>query len=275
MAAPIAEIVAGAIGGLGNIGIGIANTVQQQKLAEKNYQLQKEQLEYNKYFSENQHSIAAKDLMNAGLSKTLAAGSANTMQSMAAPQQQAVDWSQINPLAAISQMANLASTVAGARLASEQANTQKEQQAYLQQQTSNAVLDGFLKSFNNSKLDERFAMEKGNYHLGFADSLARNFNIFKRLEMDNLLNQAKIKNLDQSTANAALEQSIAERDFRLAKDAGVPYKGRGFYGNLVNDLLGFFGTNEPTFSNVLISAKNAVKRKIGVNSGKPGGGHYR
>lgn len=279
MAFPIAEAVAGAVGGLGNIGLGVYNAVKQNEINQQNYQLQKQAYEYNKYVTENQHQIAARDLEKAGLSKTLAAGSANTAQNISGiPQMQATDWSQINPLNAISQMANLASTVSGARLASEQAKTQQMQQAYIKQQTDNSALDGVLKAFNNAHLEGRYNMEvgrygmdQGKYKVGLGESLARTFNIYRRLEMDRLLNNAKINNLNQETANARLDNEISNWDFDFAKKHELPVKNRSIYGNIVNDMLGTL-----SFDDMRSAGKGFLdKVKTGFKNFFGSKGHYR
>lgn len=94
----ITEAISGAIGGLANVGLGIYNARQAEKWNQKNYELQQQALsenkamnEYQKWFSQNSASIRAQDLANAGLSKTLAAGSsaqaANLQQVQAAQRQ--------------------------------------------------------------------------------------------------------------------------------------------------------------------------------------------
>ena len=96
--AAIAEAISGAIGGLANVGLGIYNAHQSNKWNQKNYELQQQALaenkamnEYQKWFSQNAVSVRAKDLANAGLSKTLAAGSsaqAPNLQQVQAAQRQ-------------------------------------------------------------------------------------------------------------------------------------------------------------------------------------------
>lgn len=94
----IAEAISGAIGGLANVGLGIYNAKQSDKWNQKNYELQQQALaenkamnEYQKWFSQNAVSVRAQDLSNAGLSKTLAAGSsaqAPNLQQVQAAQRQ-------------------------------------------------------------------------------------------------------------------------------------------------------------------------------------------
>ena len=96
--AAIAEAISGIIGGIGDIGLGIYNAKNAEKWNQKNYELQQQALaenkamnEYQKWFSQNSASIRAKDLANAGLSKTLAAGSsaqAPNLQQVQAAQRQ-------------------------------------------------------------------------------------------------------------------------------------------------------------------------------------------
>lgn len=96
--AAIAEAISGAIGGLANVGLGIYNAKQAEKWNQKNYELQQQALaenkamnEYQKWFSQNSVAVRAKDLANAGLSKTLAAGSsaqAPNLQQVQAAQRQ-------------------------------------------------------------------------------------------------------------------------------------------------------------------------------------------
>lgn len=96
--AAIAEAISGIIGGLGNVGLGIYNAKNAEKWNQKNYELQQQALaenkamnEYQKWFSQNAVAVRAKDLQNAGLSKTLAAGSsaqAPNLQQVGAAQRQ-------------------------------------------------------------------------------------------------------------------------------------------------------------------------------------------
>lgn len=229
------------------LGTGVLNTVHQNKINEQNFELQKNQMLYNQWFSENQHQIAARDLEAAGLSKTLAAGAGNTIQSMSAPQRSATDFSQVNPLTGLMQVAQIGSTLAGMKLAQEQAKTQQKQQEYIGQQTNNAVLDGVMKGYNNDAFSTRFGMEQGRYEnemaLGkntLSDSAAKRYNIYQRLELDRLLNAARIGNLEQSTANAKLQHQINTWDYQTARNAGLATKGRSALGNITNDVFGTF-----------------------------------
>ena len=94
----IGDAITGAIGGIANTGLGIYNAVNAEKWNQKNYELQQQALaenkamnEYQKWFSKNAVSVRAQDLSNAGLSKTLAAGSsaqAPNLQQVQAAQRQ-------------------------------------------------------------------------------------------------------------------------------------------------------------------------------------------
>lgn len=63
------------IGGVADSGISIWNAYQQNKMAQKNYNLQKSMNAQSQYNFENQMSIRSRDFENAGLNKNLLGGS--------------------------------------------------------------------------------------------------------------------------------------------------------------------------------------------------------
>lgn len=140
----IGEAIAGAIGGLTNAGLGIYNAVNSEKWNKKNYELQQQALaenkamnEYQKWFSQNAVSVRAKDLANAGLSKTLAAGS-----SAQAPNLQQVQAAQRQFTPVNDQLGSqFLDTIYGSMLNASQVATSYEQQQNIRANTLKTMQD--------------------------------------------------------------------------------------------------------------------------------------
>ncbi len=140
----IGDAISGAISGIANTGIGIYNAVNSEKWNKKNYELQQQALaenkamnEYQKWFSQNSVAVRAQDLANAGLSKTLAAGSsaqAPNLQQVQAAQRQ---FTPINEQLG----SQFLDTIYGSMLNASQVATSYEQQQNIRANTLKTMQD--------------------------------------------------------------------------------------------------------------------------------------
>lgn len=140
----VADAIMGVIGGVANTGLGIYNAVNSEKWNKKNYELQQQALaenkamnEYQKWFSQNAVSVRAQDLANAGLSKTLAAGS-----SAQAPNLQQVQAAQRQFTPVNEQLGSqFLDTIYGSMLNASQVATSYEQQQNIRANTLKTMQD--------------------------------------------------------------------------------------------------------------------------------------
>lgn len=189
----VAGIVAGA-GALASAGATWYSAYKNNQNAEKAYdtnaanlEWQKQQYAETKAREDTAVQRRAADLEAAGLSKTLAAGSAASSSSAPSLGQlspakysapaQAVGQALTGLADAISLKQRLDQTSASIdltkqQLLTERANTQKAlaEADYIHSRTTNTELDNALRSFNNGILSERWGMEKSDFERRLLDS---------------------------------------------------------------------------------------------------------
>lgn len=140
----IGEAISGAISGIANTGLSIYNAVNSEKWNKKNYELQQQAFrenkamnEYQKWFSQNAASIRAQDLANAGLSKTLAAGSSATAPNLHQVQAAQRQFTPVNEMLG----SQFLDTVYGSMLNASQVATSYEQQQNIRANTLKTMQD--------------------------------------------------------------------------------------------------------------------------------------
>lgn len=140
----IGEAIGGAISGIANTGLGIFNAINSEKWNKKNYELQQQAFqenkamnEYQKWFSQNAASIRAQDLTNAGLSKTLAAGSSATAPNLQQVQASQRQFTPVNDMLG----SQFLDTVYSSMLNASQVATSYEQQQNIRANTLKTMQD--------------------------------------------------------------------------------------------------------------------------------------
>lgn len=157
---------------LGAIGYGALNAIpsvvgglfgarNQDKANQTNVTLQRETNELNRYLAEHQFSLAAADMERAGLSKNLAAGHPMSLPALGAAQVQSQgDYGLTDASDKVSR-----GVQAAAELMRTQADISKTNAEidYINSQREGVDLSNIERSFQNSVLAPRWAMEQGTY----------------------------------------------------------------------------------------------------------------
>lgn len=152
----------GAAGGLvSSVVGGLFGARNQDKANQTNIRLQRETNELNRYLAEHQFSLAAQDMERAGLSKNLAAGHPMSLPALGAAQVQSQgDYGLSDASDKVSR-----GVQAAAELMRTQADISKTNAEidYINSQREGVDLSNIERSFQNSVLGPRWAMEQGTY----------------------------------------------------------------------------------------------------------------
>lgn len=152
----------GAAGGLvSSVVGGLFGARNQDKANQTNVRLQRETNEMNRYLAEHQFSLAAQDMERAGLSKNLAAGHPMSLPALGAAQVQSQgDYGLSDASDKVSR-----GVQAAAELMRTQADISKTNAEidYINAQREGVDLSNIERSFQNSVLGPRWAMEQGTY----------------------------------------------------------------------------------------------------------------
>ena len=239
MGAPIAEIIAGAISGTVNSGISIYNAVQQHQKMEYDKGIQQQ------IFAREDNAVQrrAADLEAAGLSKTLAAGSAANAGVSVPVQAPQVDASKMdaamNALAALTSLAQIRKLSAETQEA--QANTTRAvSQGKLFDAQSTAVdsqiAENLAKAYLANESGKEAARRDGSFYASQKDLNRANAGLSRsNVELNkvrsNLFN-VQMDKLSSDILTAQMERLMTFLD--INNYAGTGFNPRYNYGNLGN-----------------------------------------
>lgn len=268
------EILSGTAGLINagtNIYTAITNNKNQKKANDINQQTldwQKEQWNQTKEREDNAVQRRAKDLEAAGLSKTLAAGSASDSKSAPSlPQITAPQYS--NPfssaidgvsqaLGLLQQKQDYSRTVAETELAQQQMAKSRAEEIrlladtdFIASRTRNTELDNAFREMNNGIFSQRWQIEQGQFDLArsrlgldvsrfafdkekWAD--VERDNILQRLEMDSIKSQAQTDLLNRQTIKSMYDADVVANDLEKAKSAGTTVKESSPVGKVMKDI---------------------------------------
>lgn len=218
-----------ASGGVGLIGAGV-NAWSTKKTNDTNLKIANQTNDTNRYLAEHQYSLAAADLERAGLSKTLAAGSAMTLPNQVTPTMSAPQFDASGFMSGIQVIKDLQ------EMSQSYDKTQAEI-AYINAQTRNAEYDGIKKAFDNSILSDVW-IDTHNQNLANIDYTRSN------IMRNNTLNEVDLR--AQSLKDFL---GISQNELLLQQIQGAMIDNeRGRYRNWYNQK---FNTEIPTPNGVL------------------------
>lgn len=213
-----------ATGAMGLLGSGL-NAWSTSKANDNNLKIARETNEQNRYLAEHQYSLAAADLERAGLSKTLAAGSAMTLPNQVTPTMSAPQFDASGVMSGIQATKDLM------EMSQSYDKTQAEI-AYINAQTRNAEYDGISKAFNNTILSDVWT-DTHNQNLANIDYTRSN------ISRNNTLND-----VDLRAQNLKDYLGISQNELLLQQIQGAMIDNeRGRYRNWYNQK---FNTEIPT-----------------------------
>lgn len=199
---PIGEIVAGAIGGLGSVGVGIANLIQQDKHNQQQMALSEGLTRESWARDDNAVQRRVADLKAAGLSPTLAAGSSAGVSAPIKPDTQAPQYQGISPSEIAMQVMRMRRDFARQDKEIEVLDQEKEykhaQTLSQYEATKSQVLANEAASYANELLREHEDRDA-----------ARHF-----AEMKALNNSNSLHDLNRSELEARIESTSAATDLR-------------------------------------------------------------